>query len=140
MTTNLDKTNLISFRPANASDSAFILSTWLRGLRFGNNWYRLIDGTTYFQVYHALIEALLAKPGVQVTVACLKDDPEVILGYSVFEGNKLHWVQVKKAWRNIGIAKELVPKDIKTISHLTEVGKSIFLKQKAWVFNPFLLL
>lgn len=137
----MDKTNLIDFRPARPSDASFILATWLRGLRFGNSWYKLIDNEVYFKVYHAVLEALLSKPTISIKVACLKDDPEVILGYSVYEGTRLHWVHVKLAWRNIGIAKALVPDETKSVSHLTEVGRSIFMKRRdKWSFNPFALI
>lgn len=142
---NQDKSNLASkmdlifIRPAVMADKPFILSTWLKGLRFGNIWYRLIDDKIYFRVYHAVIEKLISTPGVTIKVACLKDDPEVILGYVVYQGDKVHWVQVKKAWRNIGIARALTPSEITTTTHLTEVGRSIFLKKK-WVFNPFLFI
>ncbi len=128
--------DLITTRPAVAEDVPFILSTWLKGLRFGNLWYRLIDAKVYFKVYHSVIAQVMSKPTVKVTIACLKEDPSVILGYSVVEGNKLHWVQVKRAWRNIGIAKGLVPVTIDTVTHLTDVGKAIFQKKKL-TFNPF---
>lgn len=131
--------NLIAFRDAVMADKPFILATWLKGLRFGNIWYRLIEDKVYFKVYHAVIESLLAKPGVVIKVACLKEDPQVILGYVVYEGPKAHWVQVKKAWRNIGIARTLLPGEITTVTHLTEIGRSIFLK-KGWTFNPFLFM
>lgn len=131
--------DLIAIRECRYEDKPFIMSTWLKGLKFGNSWYKLIDDKIYFTVYHGVVERLLAKPGVSIKIACLKEDSDVILGYSVYENNKLHWVQVKQVWRKIGIAKELVPSNIEVVTHLTEVGKSIFLK-KGWKFDPFLLL
>jgi hypothetical protein len=128
--------DLIETRFANTSDVPFILATWLKGLRFGNGWFKLIDNKAYFKTYHGVIISLLSRPTVLVSVACLKEDPSVILGYAVVEGNKLHWCQVKKAWRGIGIAKSLVPKEVDTVTHLTDTGKSIFLK-KGLIFNPF---
>jgi hypothetical protein len=71
-------------------------------------------------------------------VACLKDDADTILGYSVIEGKRLHWVFVKRVWRKIGIGASLVPPFIDSVSHLTEIGKSILEKQKGVIFNPFL--
>lgn len=139
MTDQLDKSSLIDFRDAMKDDTAFIFSTWLRGLKFGNSWYRLINAKVYYYVYHKIIEAIIAKPTTFVKIACLKEDPSVILGYSVYEKDRLHWVHVKKAWRNIGLAKDLVPQDIKVVSHLTDVGKIIFLK-KNLDFNPFALI
>lgn len=128
--------DLIALRPADTSDVPFILATWLKGLRFGNSWYRLIDNKVYFKLYHSVISAIISKPTTRVIVACLKEEPSVILGYSVVEGDKLHWCQVKKAWRGIGIAKSLVPESVTTATHITEIGKSILLK-KNLIFNPF---
>lgn len=129
--------DLIAVRAVVADDVPFIISTWLKGLRFGNSWYKLIESKAYFKTYHAVIVAVMSRPTVSVSIACLKEDPSVILGYSVIEGNKLHWCQVKKAWRGIGIAKSLVPSTVTTVTHLTETGRSIFLK-KDLIFNPFL--
>lgn len=123
------------------NDKNFIFSTWLRGLRYGNDWFLSVNNDVYFECYHKVIERILAHPDAQVVVACLKDDPEVILGYSVtrFINDKtvLDWVFVKKAWRSIGIAKALVPEKIETVTHLTKVGKAI-LSKSPYVFNPFL--
>lgn len=134
---SVDKTNLVAIRNVNHSDRNFILATWLRGLRYGNEWYQQIESKAYFHIYHQVVNNLLNRPGVTVKVACLKDDPEVILGYSVSEGTRLHWVQVKSAWRNIGLANSLVSPEITTATHLTRVGKSILIK-KNLIFNPFL--
>ena len=140
MTPTLDnKTDLIGIRNWDAEqDRAFIFATWLRGLRFGNDWFRLIPSAIYFLVYHNVIETLLSRPGCAVQVACLKEDPSVILGYSVCYGDRLDFVFVKKAWRGIGIAKALVPPGIKTVSHLTDTGKAILAHHKGVEFNPFL--
>lgn len=129
---------LVDFRRAINSDVPFILSTFLKGLRYGNGWYKLIDSKVYFSVYHDIIVRILSKPEISVKVACLKEDPTIILGYSIVEGDRLHWVHVKKAWRHVKIATSLVPETITTVTHLTDVGKSIFLKKKL-IFNPFVL-
>lgn len=138
MKSNIAESGLVDWRMANEKDRPFIMATWLKGLKFGNSWYRLIDDKIYFKVYHDVIERIITKPGVVVRVACLKEDPDVILGYSVWEADKLHWVQIKKAWRKVGIAKSLVPPTITTVTHLTDVGKSIFLVKRL-IFNPFIL-
>ena|ERR1700677_764254 len=119
-------------------DIDFIMATWLRGLRYGNDWFGMIVASSYFSFYQQFIEQLLKNPNVSVKIACLQDDPEVILGYSVYHKNILHWVFTKKAWRKIGIAKKLVPIETSTVTHLTAIGKSIMQKKTKWQFNPFL--
>lgn len=135
---DVTKTELIAFRSIDLLDIPFIMSTWLRGLRYGNPWFHLIEKNVYYKVYKAVIESILSKETTSVTIACLKDDPEVILGFCVYDGPRLHWVHVKQAWRNIGIARALVPSKISVVSHLTEVGKSLMLKNKL-SFNPFFI-
>lgn len=131
----MNKTDLIAIRDANPDDKNFIFSTWLRGLRYGNDWFELIDKDIYYKVYHKVLEKLLTS-GVEIKVACLKEDHGVILAYSVYKNNTLHWVFSKKSWRGIGLMRDLVPRHIDTISHVTAIGKSIAIK-RGWKFNPF---
>ena len=127
-------------REGRAADEAFIFSTWLRGLRFGNDWFELIESDSYYKAYHRVIEMILKDPGTVITVACLKDDAVVILGYSVANSlGGLHWVHVKSAWRGIGIANSLKPQAVDYVTHLTNTGRSILKKHPKVIFNPFRL-
>lgn len=141
----MEKSQLVTIRDGKEEDRNFIFSTWLRGLRYGNDWFEAINSTDYYAYYHRNLEVILNLPGVVVKVACLKDDPEVILGYSVYrhisakDVTALDWVFVKSAWRGIGIAKQLVPSNATVTTHLTKVGKSILREKYPNVhFNPFL--
>lgn len=88
--------------------------------------------------YHQVVEKLITDPRNTVKVACLKDDPEIILGYAIYNEFNLHWVFVKKSWREIGIAKNLVPSNVETVTHLTKVGLSILIQKYPRAdFNPF---
>ena len=133
----MNKNDLVAVRDFQPNDKNFILATWLRGLKYGNDWFNAIDPGIYFVVYQAAIERLLGNPNISVKVACLKEDPEVVLGYAVYSGARLDWVFVKKAWRGVGIAKGLVPTGITCVSHLTTVGRSILKKREGIIFNPF---
>lgn len=135
----VNKSDLVSIRDVLPGDKNFILATWLRGLRYGNDWFEAIDTEAYYKVYHAVIETLLSLPTTLVRVACLKDDAEVILGYCISSGVRLDWVFVKGAWRGIGIAKILVPAEISIVSHLTVAGKALLRKRPDIKFNPFAL-
>lgn len=134
----MDKAQLVSIRNYVPEDRNFILATFLRGLYYGESWFSIIQKDAFMQHYHKVIEFILAKPETEIKVACLKDDPNVILGYSVFERNRLHWIFVKKPWRNIGIARDLAPKEFDTVTHLTKVGLSI-IKNRKVEFNPFVI-
>jgi len=133
----LNKLDLITIRDYQPEqDKNFITATWLRGLYFGNEWFKFIEKDVYFKTYNLFLNMLLQKPGVTAKIACLKDSPDVILGYSVYTGNTLHWAHVKEAWRKIGVSKLLIPKEISHASHFTRVGKTLMLKNNI-KFNPF---
>lgn len=136
----MDKSDLIDYRPAEESDLNFIFSTWCKGLLGGNDFYRMIDPKAFYENYGEFLKRKLAKPGVLVLIACLKETPDVIIGYSVTEKikglNVVHWVYVKKDWRRIGIAKEILPSQIHIATSMTKLAKQI--KPKGLVFNPFI--
>lgn len=134
----LAKKDLFSYRSPQTNDINFIYSSWLKGLRYGNDWFEFISKEAYYTFYHRIIELILQRPTTTITIACLKDDPDVILGYSVQEGSVLHWVFVKPAWRKIGLATDLV-KPFKSVSHITAVAKSILITKFPHIeFNPFI--
>mgnify|MGYP006270041487 CR=1 FL=1 len=129
--------SLIDLRDLLEWDVNFIYQTWLKGLYYGSDFWKQMKGDTYYSTYKRLIERILVTPGTKVKIACLKEDPEVVIGYAVYTGDTLHWAFVKPQWRKMGIAKAIIPDTIKKVTHLTKVGKS--LKPKAWEFNPFLI-
>lgn len=133
-------------------DHNLICSTWITRLLHNkpkpeDHWYEnhieQIERSIFFKNYNRVINHLLIKENVKVTLCCLKEDPDVILGYIVYETSPsneliLHWMYVKEAWRNLGIARGLMPKGLKYITHLTRPG--ITLKRKfGLIYNPFLI-
>lgn len=124
----------LTTRAFEPTDESFIYSTWLRGLYYGNEWFRKIDKQSFFDKYRLVIQHLLATSTIKVI--CLEDAPDVIAGYVVYSGTKLHWVYVKKSWRGIGLGRELVPTDIESVTHLTE--KAAKKKNPLWRFDPLL--
>lgn len=134
---SVSKRDLIAIRPGVEDDRNFIMSTWLKGLRYGNDWFELIEASVYYENYQKALDRLLGLVVTEVRVACLKDSPDVILGYAVSRGKTLDYVFVRKAWRGIGVARDLVPSDINTVSHVTDVGRSILKKKPSVKFNPF---
>lgn len=114
-----------------------VLSKWLRSLRFGNDYFRLVDQDAYFRVYHDHIETLIARPGAVVRLAVLTDDHDVVLGFCVHNANVLHYAHVHKDMRKQGIGRALLPQGIDTISHVTYIGLSIWGKFPGWKLDPF---
>src|SRR6185312_5662341 len=121
--------DLFIIRDAEPTDLGFIHSTWLKGLYYGNDWFREIDQEIYCERYHQVVEHIIFGGKSTIKVACLREDPEVILSYAVFEkkepGHILHWAFTKPIWRKMGIVKSILPQDIVSVTHLTKIGKSI---------------
>jgi len=136
MQSEVTKSNLIAIRSMVEEDRNFIFASWLRGLYYGDSWLSEVPKAIFMAHYHKVIDFILAKPATIVKIACLQEDPSVILGYAVMSDVAIHWVFVKKNWRKIGIAKDLTPSNLTTATHSTKVGMSI-MKRKNWVYNPF---
>lgn len=124
----------LTIRGAGYGDEAFVYSTWLRGLYYGNDWFRKIDKKSFFDKYRFVVKHLLSNSNVDVV--CLVSDPDVVVGYSVYSGNTLHWVYIKRDWRGRGISKALIPKGIECVTHLTK--KAAKKKPEAWRFDPLI--
>lgn len=128
----------VRLRLADPGDTPYIAKTWLDGVYYGNDWFRQIPRKIFLLEYPQIISFLLTKS--QVSLFCLKEERSAILSYVVIQHREpdliLHWAYTNPPWRNLGLAKRLIPKSINTCSHLTKMGKS--LKPPKWAFNPFL--
>lgn len=131
----------VKVRPGNKDDNNFIYATWLRGLYYGSEFYGSIQKDVFFKKYEQVIQALLAKPNVLVSIACLDDAEGSILAYAVYEPTgTLHYAFTKEPWRRQGLVQKAIVgcSEISSVTHLTKLGNSIRLK-KGWLFNPWLI-
>lgn len=137
----MEKIKLVAIREGLPEDRNFILATFLRGLYYGQSWFSEIPKDIFMKEYHKVAEHILAKPDTQVSIACLAEDPEVILGYALTskDGSVIHFLFVKSAWRGIGIGKSLIPSSVKYATHLTRVGLNMLRKHPTVQFQPFLI-
>ncbi len=141
----------IMFRLSSPSDMPFIYRSILMGTYHGNKYgkgnkvdpkapidfFSSISQDQFMASYHKFLESLFSRQSINVSVACLSSDSDVILGFSVYEPGILHFVFVKPHWRRIGIASALIPKDTNTVTGFTRVG-DIIRRKKGLMFNPFL--
>lgn len=115
-----------------------VYSKWLRSLRFGNEYFMLIDSDTYYKYYNKYIDFLLNGIDSVVRLAVLADDEDVVLGFSVSHRDVLDYVHVHKDYRKIGIATKLIPKDVSVFTHITRTWLSVWNnKYSSMKFNPF---
>lgn len=131
--------SLYTIRPAKDTDINFIMATWLRGLYYGDSWFSSIPKHIFMSNYKKLAKNLIESKYIDVHVACLPDDLDTIIGYSVVTKNSeaVVWVFVKTAFRRLGVAKSLIPKEPKYVTHLTALGKTLMSKLPRTEFNPF---
>lgn len=116
-----------------------IYSKWLRSLRYGNDYFRLIDADSYYRSYNIYIESILKRSNLLIRLAVLTDNHDVVLGFSVIEEDILHYCHTHKDIRRQGIARSLVKLPINFITHLTKTGMIIWnAKLTNAAFNPFL--
>jgi hypothetical protein len=130
---------LYDVRDFKPEDTNFILATFLRGAYYGNSWYNAIPKDIFMENYKPVANSLVNGGRTIIKVACLPDDPDTILGYSILSPDyqTIVWTFVKKAWREKGIAKSLLPKYPTTVMHLTDIGKILLHKFPNCIFNPF---
>ena len=134
-----DFSGLYSIRDKRPDDKNFILSTFLKGLYHGESFFSQIPKNIFMDNYKRVANALVENPGIKIKVACLTEDPDVILGYAILsqDNSTVFWVFTKTAWRKRGIAKSLLPSKPTTVAHLTKVGNSLLYKLDNPIFNPF---
>lgn len=140
MTAPVKILSLAGSDPALKQYEALLYATWLKSLRYGNEWFSEIDAPHYFRAYHNLIELILKRPATIVRLAVLPDDADVCIGWSVSEGETLHYVFVKGdiQARRQGIGTLLVPENVTRMSHITKTGRAIWkAKRPNWKFQPF---
>lgn len=115
-----------SFNAAN--DEAFIYSTWRNGLFYGSLKKDEFRADDFFPQQTAKIKDILSR--AQVRIACIKDAPDVILGYSIFTGDyHLEWIFVKLQFRGKGIGRFLTPQMKSVSEDLTKIGAAIVKKK-----------
>lgn len=115
-----------------------VRSRWSRSYKHSNAYMKLVYAEAYYNWYSVYIMHILNRPNTVVRLAMLADDLDVILGFSVIEGDALHYVEVKGDYRRMGIGRNLVPEKIVYFSHITKIGARIWATKAPYArFNPF---
>jgi GNAT superfamily N-acetyltransferase len=110
-------------------DNACIYSTWRNQAYYSSLERPLGSPQVFFKRVSMIIFNILKE--AKVRIACLQEDPNTIIGYSVSTGDHLNWIYVKEPYRNKGIASLLWPTEIKTVTcYLTKIGAKIADKKK----------
>lgn len=125
----------IKIRQGELADVSLIYASWIRPLYYDGLGCNYVDQNDFMAYQKRRITFILSRPSTNVLVACLSDTPDVIVGYSVIEWRKLWWIYVKKAWRDMGIAKKLIPGHVNSCGYLTAKAKDMI--PKDWKVSPY---
>ncbi len=130
--------SVLTFRKLPEQYTGLVYSRWLKSLRYGNEYFKLIDNDVYFHVYHDYLTLLLNREGVEINIAVLSDDVDVVLGFSVKEAGVLHFVHVHKDQRKRGVGRTLAGQ-FTHFTHITTIAAQIWnSKYPNAKFNPFI--
>ena len=92
------------------TDDGYIYSTWTKYAWYSPENPIKAKKNQFFKLKSREIKELLGK--ALVRIACIKDNPYVIMGYIVINDGKKVWMCVKKDYHNQGI-ETLLMKGIK---------------------------
>lgn len=138
---NQDDYNL---RPAVGNDLPFIFDTFLKSYKMSSAIGKSCRNGIFFDNYRLVVDDILESSSV--TIACHKDEPSVIFGYIIHQGNILHYIFIKEAFRNLGLAKALYNHGLQDTdplfgylytTHKTFISEKI--ESLKVPFNPFVL-
>lgn len=137
---HLNKKDLILIRDGIPTDMPFIYKTWIQSLYGAGSWFSDIDDKVYFKNYNLVLNRLLQRPDVKASIACDREDTNLILSYVIYEKEVFHYAYTRKDWQKIGLARDLIPEKLESFTHLTPAGRHLWQKYLSHLkFNPFLI-
>jgi GNAT superfamily N-acetyltransferase len=120
---------------------SLVFATWLRSFQANSSFARPISREVFFPAHQLVLERLLARPNVEVHLAVWPDDPNVVFGWSVTEGDCVHYVYVKPDFRKAGLARALLAhRPFAQYSHHTYVLRDLHPKIAHLTYNPYRML
>ena len=131
----------VQVRPARGDDLPFVFATWLRSVHASSLFAKRIPRPVFFERHHAAIQRLLDR-GAELSVACLKEDDGVVVGYLAREGKLIHFVYVKGPFRRMGVARALLERaglspDECSCTHWTYQLDALAPKWPKLVYDPY---
>ena len=115
-------------------------ATWLRSYEANSLAAKHVPRDLFFAEHHRILDSIFAR-GPTFRVAVVPEERDVVLGWSVSEGNTLHYVYVKPAFRRHGIALHLTA-HLKTpflYTHWTHALRELHPRLERCIFNPYAL-
>lgn len=134
----------ILLRGVTQEDWAYLYATWLKHYKFSSDFAKRIPHSIFFHKHHLLIGSILRKKETVTLIAYPKDSPEIIVGYITYEKPStrpvIHFIYVKRAFRKMGVARELIEVlDLSrgVFTHWTEDTDWIVRKVPSLQYDPY---
>lgn len=129
------------------TDRNLVLSTWLKNYRHDSYFAKRIRNEEYFLYHHPIVNRIIDRETAKTLIACDREVPDLIYGFFTFERalnlEIAHFMYVKKAFRNFGIAKALWDaaqlKEHVNFTHWTYAMNGIKETHPELIYNPYLL-
>lgn len=131
---------LFDTRKGEPQDVNFIFATWLKSYKHSSAFASRIPDKLFFKGHHAVLERLL--PRCEVLITTLAGEPNTIIGYAVLEPSVIHFVYVKKPFRQMGVASGLlahIDPNACIYTHETQMWRHLLLKWPNAQYNPYAL-
>lgn len=129
----------LKVRPMNENDKAFIVQTWVKSYRAGNDFVKLIPPPYYYPGQKDVINKALAIS--KTDVACDPENEDVIYGWASsmqLEEPVFHYAYVKSAFRGFGIGRILIG-DLLKENGLVSHWQDRYAKLDRYIrYNPYI--
>jgi GNAT superfamily N-acetyltransferase len=128
----------IEIREFIITDQSFIIDSWKKSFYATSEWASRIPKREFEHRHSALICNLIKES--TVLIAAQREEPDIIVGYVVFQRDVLHYIYVKEAFRGFGIASKLIaeanfPWRVR-YTHLTDRGRKIC-EKLGFIYSPY---
>ena len=128
-------------------DKSYVYSTWLKCYKHESDFGKKIHPSQFFYWHQKVIDRILDQPDSVISVACLSDNEDVIVGYLVYQDQSkpvLHFCYIKPSFRLMGIAKQLFKDNNINIedsffTHWTFPINKILPKFQNMIYDPYLI-
>lgn len=134
----------IDITPGTEAARNWILSSWLRSNHDGGNgfWRSATDQVYWFN--QSLLASKLLRES-ETLIATLAGEPDLFVGYVVWQRDVLHYVYVKAAYRRDGVASRLLEfcklADFGKFDTCTHLGRdNAWLTRRGINYNPYALM
>lgn len=125
-------------------DLAYVKATWLKHYKEHSEFARPIRDSIYYPAHSRIVDHILRKPATRCVVASHMDEPDVILGFLVFEVSAppvIHYAYVVSRARKLGVATEMMRameiQDTFIFTHRTPDAKTIQSNNPHMTYDPY---